>query len=89
MIAVSTKLKIQCIIWQKRLSELDTSSKNRISNGREHRRCSVQQQLDKSLAVEDQFQEIVQGLKAMNNQLAEDLKSAKKDRQRMPLINVW
>ena len=80
MIAVSTKLKDQHIIWQKRLSELDVSSKNRISNERERRRCALQQQLDKSLAVEDQFREIIHGLEEMNDQLAEEVTSAKKYR---------
>ena len=59
MIAVSTKLKDQRIIWQKHLSDVDASSKKRISNERERRRCSIQQQLDKSSAVEDQFMEII------------------------------
>jgi hypothetical protein len=81
MIAVSTKLKDQRIVWQKRLSELDVSSKNRISTERERRRCSIQQQLDKSSAVEDQLMEIINGLEEMNNQLAEEVKSAKKDRR--------
>jgi hypothetical protein len=81
MIAVSTKLKDQRIVWQKRLSELDVSSKNRISTECEHRRCSIQQQLDKSSAVEDQLMEIINGLEEMNNQLAEEVKSAKKDRR--------
>jgi hypothetical protein len=80
MIAVSTKLKDQRIIWQKHLSDVDASSKKRISNERERRRCSIQQQLDKSSAVEDQFMEIINGLEEMNNQLAEEVKSAKKDR---------
>jgi len=80
MIAVSTKLKDQHIIWQKRLSELDVSSKNQISNERERRRCALQQQLDKSLAVEDQFREIIHGLEEMNDQLAEEVTSAKKYR---------
>ena len=37
MIAVSMRLKDQRMIWQKRLSELDASSKNRISNECESR----------------------------------------------------
>jgi len=79
--AVSTNLKDQRIIWQNRLSELDVSSKNWISKERERQRCSVQQQLDKTLAVEDQFQEIVHGLDEMNDQSAEEVQSAKKDRR--------
>jgi len=81
MIAVSTKLKDQRIAWQKRLSELDASSKNQISTERERRRCSIQQQLDKSSAVEDQLMEIINGLEEMNDQLSEEVKSAKKDRR--------
>ena len=80
MIAVSTKLKDQWMIWQKCLSELDTSSKKRISYERERRRCSIQHQLDKSSAVEDQFMSIINGLEEMNDQLAEEVKSTKKDR---------
>ena len=80
MIAVSTKLKDQRMIWQKRHSDVDASSKKRRRNERERRRCSIQQQLDKSSAVEDQFMEIINGLEEMNNQLAEEVKSAKKDR---------
>jgi hypothetical protein len=81
MIDISTKLKDQRIVWQKRLSELDESSKNRISTERERRRCSIQHQLDKSSAVEDQFMEIIHGLEEMNDELAEEVKSAKKDRR--------
>jgi hypothetical protein len=81
MIAVSTKLKDQCIIWQKQLSELDLSSKNQLSKEREHRRCSIQQQLEKSFAVEDQFMEIIDGLEEMNDQLVEEVNSTKKDRR--------
>ena len=80
MIIVSTKLKDQRIIWQKHLSELVVSSKKRISNEREHRRCSIQHQLNKTTAVEDQFIEIINGLEEMKNQLAEEVKSTKKDR---------
>ncbi len=47
MIIVSTKLKDQSIIWQKRLSELDTSLKKQISNERERQHCSIQHQLVK------------------------------------------
>ena len=81
MIIVSTKLKYQCIIWQKHLSELDTSLKKRIINERERRQCSIQHQLDNSSAVEDQFMEIINGLEKMNDQLAEEVKSTNKDRR--------
>ena len=47
MIILSTKLKDQSIIWQKRLSELDTSLKKQISNECERQRCSIQHQLVK------------------------------------------
>ena len=70
MIVVSTKLKDQRMIWRKHLSDFDASSKKRISNERERRRCSIQQQLDKSSDVEDQFMEIINGLEDMNDQLA-------------------
>ncbi len=81
MIAVSTKLKDQHIIWKKQLSELDLSSKNQLSKEREHRCCSIQQRFNKSSAVEDQFMEIINGLKEMNDQLVEEVNRAKKDRQ--------
>jgi hypothetical protein len=81
LIAVSTKLKDQRMTWQKRHSDVDASSKKRRRNERERRRCSIQQQLDKSSAVEDQFMEIINGLEEMNDQLAEEVKSAKKDRR--------
>jgi hypothetical protein len=41
IIAISTKLKDQRIIWQKQLSELDLSSKNQLSKERECRCCSI------------------------------------------------
>ena len=81
MIVVSTKLKDQCNIWQKWLSELDLSSKNQLSKERERRCCSIQQQLNKSSTVEDQFMEIINGLEEMNDQLVEEVNSVKKDRQ--------
>ena len=80
MIIVSTKPKDQRIIWQKCLSELDASSKKQIRNELERRGCSIQHQLDKSSAVKDQFMEIINDLKEMNVQLAEEVNSAKKDR---------
>jgi hypothetical protein len=67
MIAVSTKLKDQPIIWQKQLSELDLSSKNQLSKEHERRRCYIQQQHESS-AVKDQFMEIINGLEEMNDQ---------------------
>ena len=81
MIAVSTKLKDQQKIWQKRFSDIDASSKKRRRNERERRRCSIQQQLDKSSAVDDQFMEIINGLEEMNDELVEEVQSAKKDRR--------
>jgi hypothetical protein len=81
MIAISTKLKDQRMIWQKRFSDVDASSKKQRRNERERRRCSIKQQLDKSSAVDDQFMEIINGLEEMNDQLVEEVKSAKKDRR--------
>ena len=54
---------------------MDASLKKQISNERELRRCSIQQQLD--YAAEGQFMEIINGLKEMNDQLVSEVKSAK------------
>ena len=67
--------------WQKRLSELDISSKNQLSKEREHRRCSIQQQLDKSSSTENQLLEIIEGLEIMNDELVDEAKQAKKERR--------
>jgi len=72
MHTISNKLKDQRVIWQKRLSELDTSSKNQLSKERECRRSSIQQQLDKSSSAEDQLLEIIEGLEIMNDELGEN-----------------
>ena len=76
---ISNKLKDQCVTWQKRLSELDILSKNQLSKEREHRRSSIQQQLDKSSSTEDQLLEIIEGLEIMNDELVDKAKQGKKD----------
>ena len=81
MLTISNKLKDQCVIWQKRLSELDISSKNQLSKEREHRRCSIQQQLDKSSSTENQLLEIIEGLEIMIDELVDEAKQAKKERR--------
>ncbi len=45
MLAISTKLKDQCVIRQNRLVEFDSSFKNQLSKEQEHRCNTVQQQL--------------------------------------------
>jgi hypothetical protein len=79
---ISTKLKDQRMIWQ-------TSLKKQISNERERRRCSIQQQLDKSSAVEDQFMEIINGLEEMNDELAEEVKSTKNKKDRRVALKLY
>ena len=84
MLTVSNKLKDQRVIWQKRLSELEISSKNQLSKEREHRHCSIQQQLDKSSSTQNQLLEIIEGLEIMNDELVElvdKAKQAKKERR--------
>lgn len=49
------------------------------SNERVRRRNAVQQQLDKSSALEDQLQEMIEVVEEMNYKLADKVKSAKKD----------
>ena len=66
VMTLSSKLKDQCITWQKRLNDLDCSSKNLVSKERVRRRNTVQQQLDKTAAVESQLLEIIKGLELMN-----------------------
>jgi hypothetical protein len=75
---VSKKLKEQHLIWQTRLRDMDSSSKNQLSKERARRRNMVQQQLDRSSAVEGQLRDIIKGLEIMNSELADELKSAKK-----------
>jgi hypothetical protein len=81
MLTISTKHKDQHVIWQNCLIGLDSSSKNQLSKERERRRNTVQQQLDKSSAIEDQLRELIEGLEAMNYKLADEVKSVKKDKQ--------
>ena len=78
---LSKKLKEQHVIWQRRLSENDLSTKDRLSKERTRRRNIVQQQIDRSSAVEGQLMEIIEGLVVMNDELVEEVKSAKKARQ--------
>jgi hypothetical protein len=79
MLTISNKLKDQRVIWQKRLSELDISSKNQLCKER-RRRCSIQRQLDKSSSTENQLLEIIEGLE-INDELVDEAKQAKKDRR--------
>ena len=81
ILTISNKLKDQRVIWQKRLSELDISSKNQLSKERERRRCSIQQQLDKSSSTENQLLEIIEGLEIMNDEWVDEAKQAKKDQR--------
>ncbi len=62
MLPISTKIKDQRVIWQNCLVDLDSSSKNQLSKEQERRRNTVQHQLDKSSAVEDQLRELIKGL---------------------------
>ncbi len=75
---VSNKLKEQHLIWQKRLSNMDSSYKNLLSKERARRRNVVQQQLDWTSAIKGQLMEIIKGLEVMNSELVDEAKSAKK-----------
>jgi hypothetical protein len=79
MLTISNKLKVQCVIWQKRLSELDISSKNQLCKECERQHCSIQQQLDKSSSTKSQLLEIIEGLEIMNDELVNKAKQAKED----------
>ncbi len=81
VMTLSSKLKDQHITWQKRLNDLDCSSKNLVSKERVRRRNTVQQQLDKTAAVESQLLEIIKGLELMNYELVDKVKSAKRTEQ--------
>ena len=70
------KLKEQRSSWQKRLSEIDLSSKNKLSKERARRRDAVQQQLDRTSAIESQLQEIIEGLGIMNYELVDKVNNA-------------
>ncbi len=62
VITLLSKLKNQRITWQKKLSNIDGSSKNLVSKEQARRRNTVQQQLNKTAAVESQLLEIIEGL---------------------------
>ncbi len=79
---VSHKLKEQCVAWQKRLSDMDSSSKILLSKKQARRRNIVQQQLDRTSAVEGQLMEIIEGLEVMNYELEDKVKSAKKAKRK-------
>jgi len=79
MLTISNKPKDQHVIWQKHLSELDIFSKNQLSKEPERRRCSIQQQLDKSPSTKNQLLEIIEGLEIMNDELVDKAKQAKKE----------
>ncbi len=79
MILLSQKLRNERSIWQQRLADLDSTSMSRLSNERSRRRNAMQQQLDKSSAMEDQLQEMIRAIEGMNYEMADEVKSAKKD----------
>jgi hypothetical protein len=60
VIMLLSKLKDQCITWQKKLSNIDCYSKNLVSKERACRCNTVQQQLKKTAAVESQLLEIIE-----------------------------
>ncbi len=75
---VSNKLKEQRLMWQTKIRDIDSSYKNHRSKERARRCNMIQLQLDKSSAMECQLTEIIEGLEAMNDELAEEVKNAKK-----------
>jgi hypothetical protein len=70
------KLKEHRSSWQKRLSEIDLSLKKKLSKEQARRRDAVQQQLDRTSAMESQLQEIIEGLGIMNYELVDEVKNA-------------
>ncbi len=81
VVTLSSKLKDQRITWQKRLNDLDCSSKNLVSKEWTRRCNTVQQQLNKTVAVESRLLEIIEGLELMNYELVDEVKSAKRTEQ--------
>ncbi len=79
MILLSQKLCNERSIWQQHLADLDSTSKSRLSNERLRRRNAVQQQLDKSSAMEDQLKEMIRAIEGKNYKMADEVKSTKKD----------
>ena len=77
VVTISTKLKEQHLIWQKRLKDMDSLSKNLLKEWA-HRHNIVPQQLDRTSAVEGQLMEIIAGLEVMNYELVDEVKIAKK-----------
>ena len=65
---LSNKLKEQHVIWQTRLCEIDSPTKDWLSKEQIRRQNIVQQQLDRSSAVECQLMEIIEVLEVMNNE---------------------
>ena len=75
-------LNNKCVAWQNKLNELDLSCKDKLSKEQQRRRNAVQQQLDKASVAQDQLdrlREIIEGLECMNFELADEVKSAKKE----------
>jgi hypothetical protein len=79
MVSISQKLHDEHSMWQGRLAELNSMSKNCFSNEWACQRNAVQQQLNKSSAMDDQLQDMSRGIEGMNYELADRVKSAKKD----------
>jgi len=79
MISISQKLWDEHSKWQQCLADLDSTSKSQLSNKCACRRNAVQQQLDKSSAMEDQLREMIEAIEGMNYKLAGKVKSTKKD----------
>ncbi len=74
MISISQKLHDEHSKWQQCLVDLDSTSKSRLSNECVHQHNAVQQQLDKSSAMEDQLREMIEAIKGMNYELADEVK---------------
>ena len=76
--SLSKKLTEQRLMWQTRLRDTDSSYKDHQSKERASRHNMIQMQIDESSAMECQLMEIITGLEAMNEELADEVKSAKK-----------
>ena len=76
--ATETRLRQQRMEWQQKVNKLDNVMTSKLSTEKIKRREVARRQLDKAVALEEQMQELIDGLNVMNDELTKEVEDAKR-----------
>ena len=77
----AARLKSQRETWKAKYDEIDRRSQKKLSKERNRRRRMAKLQLDKSTAMEDELQSLINGLNVMNDELINEVEDAKREKR--------